>query len=201
MKLEDISTTSKKKFKSIVKEAVNKKAFEYLKLQQNSHSKSRNLVYSGLKLQPYLAPNAAKLSIQEKQSIFCTRSRMMDVLCNYKSGKKSLQCRACDKSPEEQVHLIKCEKLSVNELTRCIPEYNDLFSENVDKVAQIGRLLKEKFEMLKKIIKQNQAKAPSLSAAACTVRKIVIWLYWNLNNNKFECLLLLTPKSFIFIYV
>ena len=94
---------------------------------------------------------------------------MLDVLCNYKDGKKTLQCRACDKFPEDQPHLIQCEKLSENEMTENLPNYDDIFSDNVYQLAKIGRLLKTKHEKLKQVIKQNQANAPSLSAAVSTV--------------------------------
>ena len=94
---------------------------------------------------------------------------MIDVLCNYKDGKKTLQCRACDKFPEDQLHLIQCEKLSENEMIVNLPNYDDIFSDNVYQLAKIGRLIKSKHEKLKQVIKQNQANAPSLSAAVSTV--------------------------------
>ena len=90
---------------------------------------------------------------------------MVDVLCNFKLGKKSLQCRACNKFPEDQAHLIQCEKLTENEVTETLPQYADIFGDSVEKIAKIGRLLKEKHEKLKQLIKQNQANAPSMSAA------------------------------------
>ena len=52
MSLEAISGTSKNAFKAIVKEAINKKALEYLQSLQSSHSKSKNLKYASLVLQP-----------------------------------------------------------------------------------------------------------------------------------------------------
>ena len=116
-------------------------------------------------MQPYLAPSEGKLSIQEKQFIFSARSRMMDVLCNFKDGKKSLQCRACGRFPEEQAHLLQCEKLDDNELTENLPQYVDIFSDNVMKLAKIGRVIKAKHEKFKKLLTQNEANAPLLSAA------------------------------------
>ena len=50
-------------------------------------------------------------------------------------------------------------------MTENLPKYNDIYSDNVCQLAKIGRLLKAKHEKLKQIIKQNQANAPSLSAA------------------------------------
>ena len=168
MDIEAIAATSKDAFKIIVKEAIRKKALLYLQTLQNSHSKSKNLSYSKMMLQPYLEPSDAKLSIHEKQFIFSARSRMMDVLDNFKTGKMSLQCRACDKSPEHQEHLLLCDKLSDNEVTNSLPEYKDIFCNDPQKVAKIGRQLKNKYEKLKKVI-NNKPDAPVESAAASTV--------------------------------
>ena len=62
-------------------------------------------------------------------------------------------------------HLIHCENLSENEVTENLPNYDDIFSNNVYQLAKIGRLIKAKHEKLKQVIKLNQANAPSMSAA------------------------------------
>ena len=38
-------------------------------------------------------------------------------------------------------HLIHCENLSENEVTENLPNYDDIFSDNVCQLAKIGRLL------------------------------------------------------------
>ena len=168
MNMEAVAATSKDAFKTIVKEAITKKALQYLQTIQSSHSKSKNLKYSMMKMQPYLEPSDAKLSIHEKQFIFSARSRMMDLLDNFKTGKGSLLCRACDADQESQPHLLQCNRLSDNDLTSSLPEYPDLFCDDVQKIANIGRLLKTKHEKFKKII-NNKPDAPAVSAAASTV--------------------------------
>ena len=168
MNIEAITATSKDAFKIIVKEAIRKKALLYLQTLQSSHSKSKNLSYTKMMLQPYLEPSDAKLSIHEKQFIFSARSRMMDVLDNFKTGKKSVQCRACDKSPEHQAHLLLCDQLSDNEVADSLPDYENIFSDDPQKVAKIGRQLKTKYGKLKKVI-NNKPDAPVESAAASTV--------------------------------
>ena len=117
-------------------------------------------------MQPYLEPSDAKLSIHEKQFIFSARSRMMDLLDNFKTGKGSLLCRACDK--ERKSHLLQCNRLADNDLTSSLPEYQDLFCDDLQKIAKIGRLLKSKHENFKKII-NNKPGAPAVSAAASAV--------------------------------
>ena len=170
--LEAIAATSKSTFKLMVKEAIMKKSLTYLQSLQNNHSKSKNIKYTNITLQPYLQPSDAKLSIQEKKFIFAARSRMLDVLCNFKTGKKSLLCRACDKAQEDQIHLMQCEKLSSSEITNDLPQYDDIFCDNTPKVAKIGRILRTKFNSLKKII--NQPDAPSTVSIISNVNNVFV---------------------------
>ena len=184
MNMEAIAATSKSAFKVIVKEAIRKKALLYLQNLQSSHTKSKNLKYSALMLQPYLEPNSdIKLSIHEKQFIFSARSRMMDVLDNFKNGKKSLLCRACGKSQENQAHLLLCDKLSGNELTNSLPEYEDIFSDDPHKVAKIGRQLKTKFDKLKKIF-YSKPDAPVEVSVESAAASTVIYDCNGCNGNK-----------------
>ena len=53
----------------------------------------------------------------------------------------------CLLTDENQEHLLSCPALSDNSVlnTGSIPEYNDLFSDDVKKIEQIGKILKSKF--------------------------------------------------------
>ena len=149
-----------------------KKSLTYLQSLQSNHSKSKNIKYTNITLQPYLQPSDAKLSIQEKKFIFAARARMLDVLCNFKTGKKSLQCRACDKAQEDQIHLMQCEKLSSSEISNDLPQYDDIFCDNTPKVAKIGRILRTKLKSFKKII--NQPDAPSTVSIISNVNNVFV---------------------------
>ena len=50
-------------------------------------------------------------------------------------------------------------------MTENLPHYADIFGDNVEKLAKIGRMIKAKHENFKKVLTQNEANAPSLSAA------------------------------------
>ena len=132
---------------------------EYLKQIQKTKSKSSNLKYETLKLQDYLKPGN-NLTIQMKAFIFSARSRMINVKCNYKTGQTDLKCRKCSSEDEDQEHLLKCAALLDNSIVSGdIPEYQDLFSTNTEKVAKISNILKSKFDLL------TQPSAQSSSAA------------------------------------
>ena len=64
--------------------------------------------------------------------------------------------------------LLLCDQLSDNELTSSLPEYNDIFGDNPQEIAKIGRQLKSKHDKLKKK-NNNKTDAPVESAAASAV--------------------------------
>ena len=67
------------------------------------------------------------------------------------------------------MYLIQCSRLSNNDLTCSLPQYQNLFCDDVQKIAKIGRLLlKSKHKNFKKII-HNKPDAPAVSTAASAV--------------------------------
>ena len=135
---------------------VKKKAFDYLQSLQATHSKSKVIKYSKLQLQSYLQPGTEKLTIQEKQFTFRARTRTLDLLGNFKTGKQNLNCRACGKAPELQPHLLQCEKLSNSEIVSDPIDYEDIHSEDSKKVAALARILKTKHDQFNKQIKPSE---------------------------------------------
>ena len=113
MNFEEIMVMSKEAFKELVKMKVKSKALQYLQELQQKHSKSINLKYETLQLQEYLKPEG-NMSTQMKAFIFSARSRMINVKCNYKTGKTDLKCRKCSSEDENQEHLLKCAALLEN---------------------------------------------------------------------------------------
>ena len=164
--LEGVVVISKTRFKKKVKQAITDKAFEYLVSQQATHSKSKPLKYSKLKLQPYLQADGVDLTIKEKAFIFEARSRMIDIRDNFKTGKSDLRCRACNVEVEDQPHLLQCTKLTENgEIVQEIPKYSDLFGEDPAKIAAVSRILQRKFTLLKSF---NNQSAPTTVSVTYT---------------------------------
>ena len=72
--MEDIKNTGKEEFKSIVKNAVKQSTLEYLLKIKEKHSKTKDLTYESLELQPYLrACCEASMTIIQKQFLFAAR--------------------------------------------------------------------------------------------------------------------------------
>ena len=95
---------SKYNLKYILKTAAKEEAYKYLSDIQSGHSKTRNLEYCSLQLQPYLS-SMRSTSIKQKAVTFKLRTRMLEVADNFKTGKEDLLCKCCKKQSENQQHI------------------------------------------------------------------------------------------------
>ena len=152
--IEEIKKVSESSFKKKVEKAVRMKAFKDLIKVKNSHNKVKEIVYKEFKLQEYLKPNS--FSNFEAKFAFHARCRMLKVKKNYKQSYKQLFCPICSKNSEDtQQHLLECESLvNPNILTVKVPEYNHLFSDNLDEQVSIVRMLKENFGKRRKLLEE-----------------------------------------------
>ena len=143
LSFEKIKRFSKDAFKKLVKKHVIAAAFEGLKEIQETHSKSKKLVYDSLKMQDYLSPENG-MTNREKAFAFAARSQMLEVKCNFKLGKTDLKCSlGCD-SNEDQEHILICPVLK-EDISEPIPNYNDLFGNNQMRIKLVTQVLKKKF--------------------------------------------------------
>ena len=75
---------------------------------------------------------------------------MMDVKGNFKQGKSDILCRKCSIEDEEQSHLLSCQALIDKDIVNAnhLPKYDDLFSQNPQKIEAIGKILMHKYQLL-----------------------------------------------------
>ena len=111
--------------------------------RQKEHSKGKEICYRDLSLQKYLKANSP-LSIEEKQFLFAARTRGLGVMNNFKQGKQDIKCRLCKNHTEDQQSLLTCSALNKIGFSSQ-PAYCDIFSDNMDKMTAITKLLKEKY--------------------------------------------------------
>ena len=111
-------------------------------------------MYKDLGLQEYLK-SGSPLNIQEKQFLFAARTRGLNLRNNFKQGKKDLNCRLCSGHREDQQSLLSCPALN-NVQDTSQTEYSDLFSDRIDKLTLIARLLKRKFEEFNNQVSRQQ---------------------------------------------
>ena len=111
MELEQIREMKKEKFKSLVRKACRKSAFNYLISKKDSHSKMRDLSYTDLSIQSYLTSD--KIHPSKAKTLFLSRTRMLKVNNNFKQSHADLNCPLCSgeenngiKFLDDQHHLL-----------------------------------------------------------------------------------------------
>ena len=91
-----------------------------------------------------LAPN--ELSTHEARFIFHLRSRMVDLKANFRGKHSDWLCPLCKCDEDSQQHLLVCPELNEeDELVLNVPNYDDLFSENLEDKSNISRILRKRF--------------------------------------------------------
>ena len=157
--VEEIHNMSKLKFQKIVKKAVRAKSFSDLLKLKDSHTKVKNINFKNFEMQKYLKTKI--LSNHEVKFAFHTRSRMLDVKCNYSHSYTNLSCPACRKDAENdtQTHLLKCEALlPQNVVSTGDVEYHQLFCKNVETQVIVIKILKNIFPCEKNHFKRGENK-------------------------------------------
>ena len=74
---------------------------------------------------------------------------MIDLRANFKLGKSDISCRACHQTEENQEHILECPELQEKEVAQSVVLYRDIFGDNCEKMAEIGKILYKKLKILK----------------------------------------------------
>ena len=100
-------------------------------------------------MQNYLKSNN-NLTDDQKCSLFKFRVRQIDVKCNYKNKYLDLKCDLCtSNSQDDQYHLLECAYLienCENLANNTTIEYEDIFSDDIEKQFKAAKLLFEVWE-------------------------------------------------------
>ena len=132
-------------YQRLVKESALNQALKYLnglKVKENQQaSKTSRIQHRKIGMASYLKPN--QISIQEAKFMFTLRSRMLDIKCNYRGKYSDVICPSCKQEDDTQQHLLVCSSLNIDVVVAgSLPDYNDLFSENLSKQVQLSSILK-----------------------------------------------------------
>ena len=119
---------------------------------KNSHSKMTNILYSSLKLQPYLKDK--KIRPDLAKTLFKFRTRMVNVRDNFKKGSPFLSCPLGDNKLDDQQHLLNCVKLQPT--INSDLNYYDIFSNDIDKMSTTINILKQKFEKREQLLENEK---------------------------------------------
>ena len=152
LSINTIKLMKKEDLKVLVKEACENKALEYLNKVKAKHSKVRDIQHSKWEMQGYLQPNQEYLSIQEAKFIFLLRTRMLDVKVNFENKYRDKSCPNCETREDSQPHLLECVKLiDGTAIANSIPDYCDLFGDNLGKMLNTSRIIENSFRRRKNL--------------------------------------------------
>ena len=141
----DVENLPTATYQRIVKESAMNQALKYLnglKLKENQiTSKTSHIQHGIIGMASYLKPN--QISVQEAKFVFTLRSRMLDIKCNYRGKYSDVLCPSCKQEDDTQQHLLVCSSLNMGGLLAgSLPDYNDLFSDDLSKQVQLSSIMK-----------------------------------------------------------
>ena len=116
------------------------------------HIYASRLMYSSLKLQPYLKDKRIRPDVAK--TLFRFRTRMVNVRDNFKKGSPFLSCPLGDNKLDDQQHLLNCDKLK--QTVGSDINYYDIFSNDIEKMSTVVNILKQKLEEREKILENEK---------------------------------------------
>ena len=154
-----ISESDMEESRNKIKEVLNKntklKAFQFLIEKAKTHSKVNEKLYKDCEgLGHY---DDMRFSPDIVNILFKFRTRMYLVKNNFRSNYVNTDtlCPVCKVEEDTQQHLFKCEKImdNVDENKNCV--YEDIFSEDPEKLLNVGFALKDLIEIREKLLEIN----------------------------------------------
>ena len=138
-----------------VKEHAYTELIERKKARVSEHARGKLIAYKDLDMQEYLMETDIDISLDEKKWTFKCRTDEIDLKANFQWKHENIWCISCKKdTPETNEHLLQCKALlEANEIVSYIPEYNELFSDELQEIVYTSRVLRENFKKRKTYMK------------------------------------------------
>ena len=143
---EQLENMSKTKLRKILKENIRNEAFMYLKNQQLKQEKIKDIKYTQLKMQDYLAESDR--SILVTKTIYKARGKTLDIKMQKKWKYDNIKCEGCQLNIESGEEILKCDKLGKNDKQA---DYTWFYSELVSKQIMVGKIMVHKLKKRKQI--------------------------------------------------
>ena len=150
----------------MIRKYIKNAAFKYLTKKQESHSKINIIKYSKLETQKYMI--SPIFSNEEVNQLHALRAKTTNCKMNFKNRFKieDLLCNLCESEDQDQEHLLQCSvvirKLKSSHVTKQKIEYEDIYSDNVNKQKEVTSLFVEIFNIKNKLeTEENSQLAPS----------------------------------------
>ena len=128
---------------------------------------------------------------EEVNLLFALRSRGTDCKSNFKNKyvHSNLLCPLCKTEIEDQKHILSCntivKEFKSDNVTYGTVEYDDIFSENINKQKAVTCLFKDMFRIRNKLIEEyNSQMAPSNTGVMLEISDPLLPCILNLFSRK-----------------
>ena len=123
-------------------------------MKSKRKSKGQEISYKELKMAEYLRPGYEDITIEEQQSIFSIRNRMIEIYENFPSmhNKEICQCG----SEENMKHIYICKYLSENKEMNN-PNFEQIYQENVREQKIINKIFQQNYQNRERRKQETQA--------------------------------------------
>ncbi len=150
----NVMDMSKDKWRDIIKEAVYNKAFQSLKDEIGSKSKTKHLSFNHVTPQPYLFHCSTKVGA----ILFRIRSKNIECKANRKTTSLDFTCRLCNAEDENQEHIVNCPALC--SIDDPVLDINPVYDDNMVVNDDVLRIC-DRFEKFKSQLNSISSSEPS----------------------------------------
>ena len=143
---EEIENMSKFSFNKFLKEKIKIAAFCYLKCEQSKQEKIKDITYSKLEMQEYLADGDRNINLARQ--IYKARGQILDIKLQKRWKYSDKLCTGCNLVEESGEEILKCKSIGENEdgIT-----YDCFFSDLVENQVSVAKLMMKKLEIRRKL--------------------------------------------------
>ena len=137
----DIQLRGDENLKIFLSTQVRSAAYKFLMEKAGGHSKVREDLYKDLACSNYF--HSSKITPDLAKIIFQFRMRMYDVRNNFRNKyiNESLNCKLCEMDLCQQSHIYQFSVI-IKDVGPVLTNYEDLFSDNIDKLHEAEKITK-----------------------------------------------------------
>ena len=142
----EIEKLTKFSFNKLLKERVKIAAFSYLNCEKSKQEKIKDINYSELEMQEYLADGDRNNNVSEL--IYKARGRFLDIKLQKKWKYDDKLCTGCNLMEESGEEILQCKNLGENDEE--VP-YSWFFSNLVEEQVSVGKIMMKKLKERKRL--------------------------------------------------
>ena len=116
----------------------------------------KHIQYEKHEIQKFLLPG--KISNKQAKEIFCLRNRMLETKDNYQNQFEDALCPLCDDefTLDSQEHVMTCPAIVHQCLVTENLNYENIFSDDVNKQLKISSIIFEHFKKRKQMLRKKK---------------------------------------------